>query len=178
MRRVVTGHDAQGRSVVVADGPIPRSHEFASLPGWVSALPWATEPGEPADRTGEDPTAKVTDFVPAPGGTRFIVLTLPPDARMADPSFDPVAFGQEQLAESPGIAERMELDNPGMHTTPTVDHGIVLSGEATLELDDGATTRLSAGDIVIQNGTRHAWRNRGEAPVTLAFVLVGVPVEE
>ncbi|TQE29220.1 cupin domain-containing protein [Streptomyces ipomoeae] len=106
------------------------------------------------------------------------MLTLPPDARMADPSFDPVAFGQEQLAESPGIAERMELDNPGMHTTPTVDYGIVLSGEATLELDDGATTRLSAGDIVIQNGTRHAWRNRGEAPVTLAFVLVGVPVEE
>lgn len=175
MRRVVTGHDVQGRSVVVSDGPIPRSHEFTTLPGWVSALPWATEPGEPTARAGDDPTAKVTDFVPAPGGTRFIVLTLPPDATMADPSFDPVAFGREQLAESPGIAEYMEAENPGMHTTPTVDYGIVLDGEVTLELDDGALTRLSSGDIVIQNGTRHGWRNHGARPVTLAFVLIGVP---
>ncbi|MFI1705009.1 cupin domain-containing protein [Streptomyces griseoruber] len=175
MRRVVTGHDAHGKSVVVSDGPVPRSHDFASLPGWVSALPWATEPGRPASRTGEDPTPKVTDFVPAPGGTRFIVLTLPPTGAMADPAFDPVAFGREQLAESPGIAELMEIDNPGMHTTPTVDYAIVLGGEVTLELDDGALTRLSTGDVVIQNGTRHGWRNHTDAPVTLAFILIGVP---
>ncbi|MGI5460966.1 cupin domain-containing protein [Streptomyces sp. CA-249302] len=175
MRRVVTGHDEHGKAVFVSDGPAPRTHEFASLPGWTSVLPWATEPGQPASRTGEDPTAKVTNFVPSPGGTRFIVLTLPPVSALADPSFDPVAFGQEQLAESPGIAELMEIENPGMHTTPTVDYGIVLSGEATLELDDGAVTRLSVGDIVIQNGTRHGWRNHTDEPVTLAFVLIGVP---
>ncbi|WP_330351074.1 cupin domain-containing protein [Streptomyces sp. NBC_00582] len=175
MRRIVTGHDEHGTSVVISDGPIPRSHAFTSLPGWVSALPWATEAGRPASRTGEDPTPEVTNFVPGPGGTRFIVLTLPPATAMADPAFDPVAFGQEQLAESPGIAELMEIENPGMHTTPTIDYGIVLNGEVTLELDDGALTKLSAGDIVIQNGTRHGWRNHSDRPVTLAFVLIGVP---
>ncbi len=171
MRRVVTGHDENGRSVVVSDGPVPRSREFTSLPGWVSRLPWATEPGEPVGRTGEDPTPKVISHLPAPGGTRFIVLTFPPDSAMADPAFDPVAYAQESLADSPGLVELFEPD--GMHTTPTVDYGIVLQGEIVLELDDGHCTRLSAGDLVIQNGTRHAWRNHSDQPVTMAFVLVG-----
>ncbi|MDX3114247.1 cupin domain-containing protein [Streptomyces scabiei] len=173
MRRVVTGHDEDGRSVVVDDGPVPRSREFTSLPGWVSRLPWATDPGEPVSRAGEDPTPKVTSLLPAPGGTRFIVLTFPPDAAMADPAFDPVAFDLEQRADSPGVAELIEPD--GMHATPTVDYGIVLQGDMVLELDDGHCTRVSAGDIVIQNGTRHAWRNRSDRPATMAFVLIGAP---
>ncbi|MEH0474940.1 cupin domain-containing protein [Streptomyces hayashii] len=173
MRRVVTGHDEDGRSVVVDDGPVPRSREFTSLPGWVSRLPWATDPGEPVSRAGEDPTPKVTSLLPAPGGTRFIVLTFPPDTAMADPAFDPVAFDLEQRADSPGVAELIEPD--GMHATPTVDYGIVLQGDMVLELDDGHCTRVSAGDIVIQNGTRHAWRNRSDRPATMAFVLIGAP---
>jgi len=59
-----------------------------------------------------------------------------------------------------------------MHTTPTVDYGIVLDGEIWLELDN-ETVHLKRHDIVIQNGTRHAWRNKGTAPATLAFVLIG-----
>ncbi|MBA2945680.1 cupin domain-containing protein [Streptomyces himalayensis] len=175
MRRVVTGHDENGKSIVVSDGPVPRSREFTSLPGWVSTVPWATEPGEPVSRTGEDPTPKLASLLPAPGGTRFIVITMPPDTAMADPTFDPVAYDREQLADSPGIAELMEPD--GMHTTPTVDYGIVLQGDVALELDDGRLTPLSAGDIVIQNGTRHAWRNRSDRPVTMAFVLIGAEAD-
>lgn len=176
MRRVVTGHDENGRSIVVSDGPVPRSREFTSLPGWVSRLPWATDPDPRADPTGEDPTPKVTSLLPAPGGTRFIVLTFPPEEAMADPAFDPVAFDQEQRADSPGIAELIEPD--GMHATPTVDYGIVLQGEIVLELDDGHRTLLAAGDIVIQNGTRHAWRNRSGRPATMAFVLIGIEHED
>ncbi|MFD4603303.1 cupin domain-containing protein [Streptomyces sp. NPDC058464] len=175
MRRVVTGHDENGRSVVVSDGPVPRSREFTSLPGWVSRLPWATEPGATVSRTGEDPTPKVTSLLPAPGGTRFIVLTFPPETAMADPAFDPVAFDTEQRADSPGIAELIEPD--GMHATPTVDYGIVLQGEIVLELDDGYRTTLVAGDVVIQNGTRHAWRNRSGRPATMAFVLIGAEAD-
>ena len=172
MRRVVTGHDENGKSVIVSDGPIPRSRKFTTLPGWVSRVPWATDLGDPINRTGHDPTPKITSLLPAPGGTRFIVLTLPPDTAMADPAFDPVAFDREQRADSPGIAELIEPD--GMHATPTVDYGIVLQGDITLELDDGHCTRLSAGDITIQNGTRHAWHNHSDQPVTMAFVLIGV----
>ena len=102
----------------------------------------------------------------------------------------PVARGQLALAQvqgvlqawacppragaSPGIAERFEPDNPGMHTTDSVDYIVVLAGEVWLELDDGRLTRLRAGDTVVQNGTRHAWRNRGTEPVTLAVVQLGV----
>ncbi|GAA2277464.1 cupin domain-containing protein [Streptomyces hawaiiensis] len=176
MRRVVTGHDGSGRSIVVSDGPVPRSREFASLPGWVSRLPWATEPGEKATRAGEDPTPDITSLLPAPGGTRFIVLTFPPESAFADPAFDPAAFDREQRADSPGIAELIEPD--GMHATPTVDYGIVLQGEIVLELDDGHCTSLSAGDVVIQNGTRHAWRNRSDQPATMAFVLIGAEQDD
>ena len=60
-----------------------------------------------------------------------------------------------------------------MHTTATVDYEVVLSGRVVLELDDGETRELKAGDTVIQNGTRHAWRNPFDEPCLLAVVLVG-----
>lgn len=66
MRRVVTGHDENGKSVVVSDGPVPRSREFTSLPGWVSRLPWATDPGEPVSRTGRIPHRRSPPFFRRP----------------------------------------------------------------------------------------------------------------
>jgi quercetin dioxygenase-like cupin family protein len=60
-----------------------------------------------------------------------------------------------------------------MHTTDTVDYGIVLEGEVWLELDDGKQIHLQAHDVVVQNGTRHAWRNKTQTPVKMAFVLIG-----
>jgi quercetin dioxygenase-like cupin family protein len=42
-----------------------------------------------------------------------------------------------------------------------------------LELDDGAQTRLTPGDTVVQLAARHAWRNRTDAPASVAFVLIG-----
>ena len=73
----------------------------------------------------------------------------------------------------PGFVEHLELDNPGMHTTDSVDYGIVIAGEVFLELDNGEERLLTAGDCVVQNGTRHAWRNRSDKTVTIAFVLLG-----
>jgi quercetin dioxygenase-like cupin family protein len=66
----------------------------------------------------------------------------------------------------------MEPDHPGMHTTDTVDFDVVVSGEVYLELDDGAEVLLKAGDCVIQNGTRHAWRNRSSQPCVNAVAFV------
>jgi quercetin dioxygenase-like cupin family protein len=67
----------------------------------------------------------------------------------------------------------MEPESPGMHTTDTVDFEVVLSGEIVLELDDGAEVVLKPGDTVVQNGTRHAWRNRGDVPAVIAAGLIG-----
>lgn len=100
-------------------------------------------------------------------------MQFPPDSVYANGDFDPSAAAAENLEVVPGIAEKFEPDAPGMHTTDSVDYGIVLEGEPVLELDDGQTKSLKPGDIVIQNGTRHAWRNPTDRPATMAFVLVG-----
>jgi mannose-6-phosphate isomerase-like protein (cupin superfamily) len=173
VRRVVTGLGAEGRAVVVSDGPPPRSHDLVHVPGMSQAMLWATGPGEPLPLDGTDPTPRVLSQVPRPGGTCFLIVRFPPDSVYADPSFDAPAAEAEQRLASPGIVELFEPDNPGMHTTESVDYVVVLSGEVWLELDDGQLTRLGAGDTVVQNGTRHAWRNLGTEPVTLAVVQVG-----
>ena len=67
----------------------------------------------------------------------------------------------------------MELLNPGMHATDTVDFEYIISGEVWLELDDGVEVHLRAGDTLVQNGTRHAWHNRGTEPCRLLVILVG-----
>lgn len=169
--RVVTGHEHDGSGCFVQQSPPPRTDVFEHIPGMVSRLVWATSsvPGLPFD--GDDPTPRVTNFVPGPGETRFLIATFPPDSVFTSPDFDGQAAVRENLAVSPGLAERFEPD--GMHATPTVDYGIVLDGEIWLELDGGRATHLRQHDVVIQNGTRHAWRNKSDRPATLAFVLIG-----
>ncbi len=173
VRRVVTGHTPAGKAVVVSDGPAPRTHDFTHIPGMATTMLWGTEPGEPIRQDGTDPTAQIRSQVPEPGGTRIVIVSFPPDSVYADPGFDPAAADEEGRVASPGIVDRFEPDNPGMHWTPTVDYLIVLDGEIWLELDDGARTRLHQGDTVVQNGTRHAWRNLGDRPATVAVFHVG-----
>lgn len=170
MRRLVTGQDARGQSRIIQDSAPPRTDVFRHIPGMVSRLIWAT-PGTPRiPFDGGDPTPSVTNYVPAPHETRFLVVTFPPDSVFAAPNFSPSDAVSENLAISPGLAEYFEPD--GTHATPTIDYGIVLDGEIWLELDDHAE-RLCRHDVVIQNGTRHAWRNRTDQPATIAFILIG-----
>jgi len=82
----------------------------------------------------------------------------------------------EMETKLPGLAAVMEPDHPGMHRTDTVDFIVITSGEVWLELDDGAEVRLQAGDCVVQNGSRHAWRNKSNAPCQFAHALIGANV--
>jgi len=170
VRRVVTGN-VGGKSKIVSDGGTRRSHVFKSIPGQATTLVWSTPPVPSLPLDGSDVISEQSGYVPAPGETRLMIVTFPPDSVMA--SIDPGAAGQEFGVHVPDLAARMEPDNPGMHTTDTVDYGIVLEGEVWLELDDGKEVHLKPQDVVVQNGTRHAWRNKSDKPVTLAFVLIG-----
>jgi hypothetical protein len=172
LRRVVVGN-VDGASAVLSDEPAPRSHDFAHMPGFSQTLVWRTAPNPSRSFDGADPTLAAPSLVPPASGTSLIVVTIPPDTIFADPGFDPAGAAAEALEHSPGIAETMEPDNPGMHTTPTVDYDIVLDGEVWLELSDGREVRLAAGDVVVQHGTRHAWRNRSDRPATIAAILIG-----
>lgn len=178
IRRVVTGHDARGRSAFVADGGPTREVSFPGLGGFSITAVWATDHGMTAVPGSDDPTERMISFVPGPGGSRFLVTvfspatkgtTRPKGRRPAPPT------AEEMRAALPGLAESMEADHPGMHTTDSVDYDIIVSGELFLELDDGAEVKLRAGDIVVQNGTRHAWHNRSSKPCVMYSVLVGAP---
>jgi quercetin dioxygenase-like cupin family protein len=169
----VTGVDADGNAVVVSDGIAPRFHDFEAVPGMSETLVWATESGESIPDRAEDPTPHASSMVPRPGGTQLHIVRFPPDHVFADPRFDPSAAAVEQARVQPGLAELFEADDPGMHTTDTIDYALVLDGEITLELDGGVAVALTRGDVVVQNGTRHAWRNPGTDPAMMAFFNVG-----
>lgn len=171
-RRIVTGHDASGKAIFLSDGDTPHSHEFQSVPGFVTTLAWTSRPGDGQRTALDDPTDGTVSWLPPKGGSHFMVITFPPDAVMMSPDFDPMAAGGEYVATMPDLAQRFEPDAPGMHQTDTIDYGVVLSGQIVLELDNGATRTLNPGDVVVQNGTRHAWRNPTDQPATLAFVLI------
>jgi mannose-6-phosphate isomerase-like protein (cupin superfamily) len=167
IRRVVTGVTSGGKSVVIEDGSPPRSVDFDSDTGYKLFMVWGTDniPHVPTD--GHDSTPAMESFAPGPGGSRFLLSRWPPGAETITMS------AAELASKMPGIAETVENEDPQMHTTDSIDYGFVLSGEMWLELDDGAQVHLSAGDCVIQNGTRHAWRNRGTEPCVMAFVMIG-----
>lgn len=173
VRRVVTGTDEDGKAVVLSDAIAPRHHDFASIPGMSETLVWSTPTGCSVQARPDDPTPGATRLVAAPGETMLKVVTFPPDAVFADPSFDPAAADAEQAVAQPGLAELFEPDAPGMHATVSVDYALVLDGAITLEVDDGQTVVLERGDVAIQNGTRHAWRNPTDVPATVAFFVVG-----
>lgn len=146
-RRIVTGHDTGGVSVVVSDGPVPVTRELPD-DGVAFHEVWSTDAAPAVIGAGaEDPTAEAITVPPPARGTRIRV--------------------NEFL---PGHLDERGLQSP-MHRTESIDYGIVLQGEITLVLDDSEVT-ARAGDIVIQRGTDHAWANRGDSVARVAFVLV------
>ena len=166
VRRVVTGHDGQGRAVVASDGPAPAT-DVAAVPGTVFHEIWATE-ASPAPIDATDPTMGTLRLRPPERGTRIRIVDIPPDAVQdaLTPEEATAAFAQIGAPEAHGGGPHAL-----MHRTETVDYGIVLAGEVWLVLDEGET-RLLPGDVVVQRGTSHAWSNRTDETARMAFVLV------
>ncbi|MBB3918712.1 cupin domain-containing protein [Rhizobium fabae] len=173
IRRVVLGQNSAGKAVVISDGPSPREMTLQHTPGFVSAPIWTTSEVPSVPYNGTDPMASGGTLLQPPGGSTFMLITFPPDEVFMSPDFKPELAGPEHAKAAPGIAETFELENPGMHKTPTLDYGVVLEGRITLELDDGATVDLKPGDTFVQQGARHAWRNPNDKPATIAVVLLG-----
>ena len=144
-RRIVTTHDALGRSIVLSDDRL----EPELIPGGAAAfrLVWTT-PTVPADlNRGDD-------------GQQEAGLTL---------------YGGSVIR----IVDILPNKSSPMHRSFSIDYGIVLSGTLELELDGGARVTLTPGDIVVQRGTNHLWRNTSSTdPCRVAFVLIEAkPVE-
>ena len=132
VRRVVTGHSAEGKSVVAID-EVTSGERFTVV--------WTTDSSPANNMDPRDGAAREVGLV-QPNGSVFRIGELPPGAHSA------------------------------MHRTHSVDYGIVLEGEIDMEVDDGETVHLKAGDVVVQRGTIHAWINRSEKPCRMAWILV------
>lgn len=171
VRRVVTGHDASGRAVFVSDERVAPIVPLLT-PGAEYHRLWGGDevPHFPDD--GSRPSD--VSYFPPVGGFRFGLFSVPPDSAAGLPAdLDVAAAFADFEAKLPGLIGHVERDNPGMHTTATIDFEVVLSGSAVLELDDGATVTVGPGDTVVQNGTRHRWSNPGDEPCVMAVFLCG-----
>jgi mannose-6-phosphate isomerase-like protein (cupin superfamily) len=151
IRRVVTGHDGEGKATIWLDD-IASNHRVAN-PFITSTLLWSTD-ASPCHFLGdEDMGARQLGLAPPSHGTRFVHLEIKPGMKL-----------------EPGT------EVPGMHRTDTIDYGIVLAGEVTLYLDDGVKTVMRPGSICVQRGTNHTWINEGTDTVRLINILMdGAP---
>jgi quercetin dioxygenase-like cupin family protein len=173
-RRIVTGHDARGRAVILEDGPPPRVARIGGELGPLFYEVWSTtETPARIDRAGGEPHEDGIMLAPPKNGTRIRVLDIPPeDPRVNELSPEEARahfaeVGAAGAASHTGGTSR----HPFMHRTETIDYGIVLDGEITLIMDEGETV-VRAGDVVVQRGTNHGWANRSGRPCRIAFVLV------
>ena len=142
-RRIVTGHDKEGKSIILSDGHPPNELQIAERGVNLFEI-WNTLTPAPIPATEAEPTNRPIELAPKPNGTVIRILDF-----------------------LPGFSHQ----KPFMHRTETVDYGIVLEGEIFLRLDD-SEVHLKAGDVVVQRGTDHAWENRSDKLARMAFVLI------
>jgi hypothetical protein len=168
IRRIVTGHDAQGKSMFLTDGAATRTLAVPSVPGLIVTDLWETT-SAPADNAGtRDAADRPVHLEPASTGTICRVVEFPPDASWQGKGDAKAAFD----ALGAGHAKDAQSSNPMMHKTASVDYAIVIKGEIWAVMDEGER-RMAAGDVLIQRGTNHAWSNRTDQPALVAFILVG-----
>ena len=167
VRRVVTGHTPEGKSTVASDtevdGITMLRSEHHRLWGADEVLTFPDDGSPPP----------FTNYFPPVGGFRFALFTVRPQSEVRRDQIDENLMAKDLEEKMPGALKYFEPDNPGMHTTDTIDFVYVISGEVWLELDNGEEVHLKPGDTVVQNGTRHAWRNKGSEPCRMVGCLIG-----
>jgi mannose-6-phosphate isomerase-like protein (cupin superfamily) len=166
VRRVLTGHDAAGKSTIIADGFAANMKEMPAGSGLAVTELWETS--VPADNAGrEDAGNRKLRLEPPKHGTLFRIVEFPPDAQWQK---RPDARDWAKALNATHAPDRSSSD-PMMHKTSTVDYIVVLKGEIYAILDEGETL-LKPGDVFIQRGTNHSWSVRGNEPCVIAVVLV------
>jgi hypothetical protein len=144
VRRVVTGHDERGKSVVLSDGPPPQDHPMhgASVGADFFEI-WSVPQSVPLLTGGvaREPNERPFTIMPPTGHLLRII------------DIYPLREGGKRTV---------------MHRTKTLDYVVVIDGEVVLILDDSERT-LRQSDVVVQRGTDHAWENRSQRLARLAF---------
>lgn len=170
IRRVVAGHDASGKAVILRDGAAANVRVREGGSG--STMLWVTDETPAILDIEGDPGGRTVKVPPAINGSIFRVVEFAPDKDMptdADPAAHRAAMGVSLGGDDPAR-------HPGMHRTESIDYAIIMSGEIDMLVDEDEV-HLKAGDVVVQLGNNHAWANRGDAPCQVAFILIGAQVD-
>ena len=173
-RRIVTGHDPNGRSTFLSDGAAPAVQVIEAFGGMAVTELWRTDEAPASNAGDDDPAGKEKSLEPSHLGSKFRVVEYPPDSvRFASASRE---AGFEEIGGRHAMVKDGDR-HPGMHKTATVDYAIVLTGEIWAVMDKDETL-MKPGDILIQRGTNHAWSNRTNESCRVAFILIdAVPVD-
>ena len=168
-RRVVTGFDERGESIIISDGYVKNKMEKDTRPGVSLTNIWHTsefpiEMNADIERVDEE-------FIMFPQSNETIcrISSFEPDKRYQNDAYDSTSYFSDLDAGDTLVKSKR---HPFMHKSRTVDYAIILEGEITLLLDSQEVT-LGAGDIVVQRGTNHAWVNNGDKLCRVCFILMG-----
>jgi len=167
VRRVVTTIDKNDKAVVLFDGANPHK-KVRPTTNTVMRMLWVTDQA-PADLCGTGDRAAIDiGIMPPLSGSVFRIVEFPPEtAESRNLASDTMHRSLGDAAPKRGLPPR----HPAMHRTRTVDYAIVMAGEIDMLLDD-SEIHLKAGDVLVQQGTNHAWVNRGSEPCRIAFILI------
>ena len=167
VRRIVTGHNSDGRSIVVSDeySPHTKAERLTDL--------WRTYSAPASNEDDTDQAAIVVELKPPTNGTVFRYFQIKPESDYQEQGAEQRQQEAAQLFDAMGATSERDAGarHQNMHRTDSVDYIILLSGEVTMLLDDGEVA-MKPLDVVIQRGTNHAWVNYGSAPAVLAAILV------
>ena len=168
MRRVITGHDKNGKSIVVLDGPPARS--IGEDVGGLFEL-WNTDGNTINTQDNIDRADDEIILSPPSNGSKFRYFQINPTPEgipmdimqdIAADAFDKIGAAHHRIDTA---------KHPAMHKTETIDYIILLKGDVTLILDQEEVD-IKPFDVVVQRGTNHAWVNNGSDPALLIAVLI------
>jgi hypothetical protein len=166
VRRIVTGHDAAGKAIVTIDGDAPNV-KVREVGGLVSTLLWVLD-SAPAKHSDKDLGDVASPVAPPPQGAVFRIVDFPPVTEELDEEANKRMKAAMGIAHDDGGAPARHAF---MHRTKSVDFAIIMDGEIDMLLDD-SEVHCRAGDVMVQQGTNHAWVNRGTETCRIAFVLI------
>ena len=173
VRRIVTGHDSEGRSIFLSDEVSPHLRPSPAHPDRGLTDLWRTNETPAKNEGAADTAATEIVLTPPKNGSVFRYFQIPPDD--TDPNKTPEQLQADADASFKAMGAGHSRDpnarHPNMHKTDTVDYIIVLEGEVTLILDEGEVD-MKPLDVVVERGTNHAWSNRGDKVAVLAGILI------
>lgn len=168
IRRVVTGHDENGVAKVIMDSEATCILQRPNRPGVTLTNLWQNEKTPAQMERHDDPVDGPLILHPPENGAIFRIVQFDPE----DPEVLKTLDGAAAFAEMGAGANVVQgARHPFMHRTDSLDYAVILTGEIYMMMDEDEVL-LKAGDTVVQQGTNHAWSNRGTEPCQIAFILI------